>query len=65
MRKNVVFDVQKNLCNLPELEGGGCNLGNARKKSILLMGGVPLVAQPDDLWMSMSIIFPNPSDIEI
>ena len=41
-RKNVVFDVQKKLYNLPELGGGGGrgNLGNARKKSIFLMGGV-------------------------
>ena len=43
-RKNVAFDVQKKLYNLPELgEGGrgGGNLGNARKKSIFLMGGDP------------------------
>ena len=40
---NVVFDVQKKLYNLPELGGGGGrgNLGNARKKLIFLMGGVP------------------------
>ena len=40
MRKNVVFDVQKKLYNLPELGGGGVgrgNLGNARKKSIFLL----------------------------
>ena len=38
---NVVFDVQKKWYKLPELGGGGrCNLGNARKKSIFLMGGV-------------------------
>ena len=44
MHKNVVFDVQKKLYNLPELGGGGGrgNLGNARKKSIFVMGGVPL-----------------------
>ena len=30
-RKNVVFDVQKKLYNLPELGGG--NLGKARKKT--------------------------------
>ena len=42
-RKNVVFDVQKKLYNLPELGGGGGrgNLGNARKKSIFLMWGLP------------------------
>ena len=43
-RKNVVFDVQKKLYNLPELGGRG-NLGNAQKKSIFFMGGVPLAAE--------------------
>ena len=52
-RKNVVFDVQKKLYNLPELGGGGGrgNLGNARKKSIFLMWGLPLF-YPDTIVQS-------------
>ena len=42
-----IFDGQKRWTSCPkEGEGGGGNLGNARKKTFFFLGGVPLSLRP-------------------
>ena len=48
MRKNVVFDVQKKLYNLPELGGGGEEVIWAMpERNIFFIGDAPLELTPD------------------